>query len=142
MLRDAGLVALPPSDWGVQVEPLRRDLHMSIRRTPHGVMPETGPGAMMDSGRVVITPNAQIISLDGAFEDAVSALDKAGPRGAAALGVGVGFLFSESRIVGALVGGLIGYFGGKYVVNLAKKAIAVQQAVSTVASVVPTAKAG
>jgi len=140
MLYDAGLVANPSSKWGVQADPLRRNLYMLIRQTPHGVVSETGRASKQ--GRLEITADGRINSLDGALDDAVNALDRAGSRGAAALGVGVGFIFSTNRIVGALVGGVIGYFGGKYVVNLGKKLIAAQQAVSTVTSVVSPTKAG
>lgn len=84
----------------------------------------------------MITPNGQIISLGDAASDAVDALDKAGARGAAALGAGAGFLFSSNRLVGAALGGLLGYFGGKYFVNFARKAIDAQHAISNVVSAV------
>ena len=136
MFHDAGLVALPSDEWGKRVDPLRRDLSMRILRTPHNAVPEPEPEHVF-WGRYRITPNAQIVPFSGAADDALDALDKAGPRGAAMLGAGAGFLFSSSRLVGALTGGLLGYFGGAYLVNLARKFLAAQQASSPV--VVPAA---
>ena len=136
---DAGLVANPPRAWGMQAEPLKRDLYMRILRTPHGVVPEHQPEHVSNWGRIMITPNGQVVSLGDAADDAVDALDKAGARGAAALGAGAGFIFSSNRLVGAAIGGLFGYFGGKYFVNFARKAIAAQHAItSAVSVVVPT----
>jgi hypothetical protein len=137
-LGDAGLVKNPPRAWGKQSESLQRDLHMRIRRTPHGVVPEHQPEQFVSRGRLMITPNGQIVSLGDAASDAVDALDAAGARGAAALGAGAGFLFSSNRLVGAALGGMLGYFGGKYFVNFARKAIEAQHAISSaVGAVVP-----
>jgi hypothetical protein len=138
----SGFVRNSIDQWGGNPEPLKRNLWMGIQRTPHNVVREPNPEHVADWGRIAITPNGQIVSLGDTADDAVNALDKAGARGAAALGAGVGFIFSSNRIVGAFVGGLIGYFGGQYVVNVAKKAIGAAHAVSTVSSVVPSAKAG
>jgi len=134
MFCDAGLVALPPSDWGKRIDPLRRNLRMAIRRTPHNVVVERNPElvAWQPFG---ITPNAQIVALSGAADDAVAALDRAGPRGAAVLGAATGFLLTENRLMGLLVGGVLGFFGGVYITNFAKKMLAAQQAAFTVASV-------
>lgn len=131
-LGDAGLVANPPRAWGKQSEPLRRDLYMRIRRTPHGVVSEHQPEQFVSQGKLMITPNGQIVSLGDSASDAIDALDKAGARGAAALGAGAGFLFSSNRLVGAAIGGVLGYFGGKYFVNFARKAIDAQHAISSV----------
>ena len=113
---------------------------MRILRTPHGVVPEHQPEHVSNWGKIMITPNGQVISLGDASSDAIDALDKAGARGAAALGAGAGFLFSSNRLVGAAIGGLLGYFGGAYIVNVAKKVIAIQHSVtSTVSTLVPVA---
>jgi hypothetical protein len=111
---------------------------MRILRTPHNVVPEHQP-ELVSWGRYGITPNAQIVSLSGAADDALDVLNKAGPRGAAALGAGAGFVFSSNRITGAIVGGVLGYFGGAYLTNLARKLLAAQQVVS--ASVIVPVKA-
>ena len=142
MFSDAGLVALPPEEWGKQADPLRRNLYMRILRTPHNVVRESQPEHVANWGRIGVTPNGQVISLGDSVSDAIGALDRAGPRGAAALGAGAGFIFSSNRIMGALLGGVIGYFGGTYIVNLAKKAIEAQKVVSAVSSITTTAKAG
>jgi hypothetical protein len=128
MFNDAGLVALTQDDWGKQAPSIQRNLAMRILRTPHGVVREPEPEHIADWGKLGITPNGQVISLGDAMDDAVTALDKAGARGAAALGAGAGFVFSSNRVVGALIGGLLGYFGGKYAVNIARKAIEVARA--------------
>jgi hypothetical protein len=81
-----------------------------------------------------ITPNG-IATLGDAIAAASqvgSALDKAGTRGAAALGAVAGFLLSTNRLLGAAIGGTLGYFGGKYIVSFANKALAVGAAVNTV----------
>jgi len=140
MFCDAGLVALPPSAWGKQADPLRRDLRMPILRTPHGVVREPAP-ELVAWRPFGITPNAQIVSLSGPVDDAIGALDRAGPRGAAALGAAAGLLLVENRLMGLLVGGLLGYFSGAYITNFAKKMLAAQQVVSSVASAVTPSKA-
>jgi hypothetical protein len=131
------VVALPPGDWGKRVDPLRRNLRMAILRTPHNVVPEPNP-ELVAWKPFGITPNAQIVSLSGAASDAIATLDRAGPRGAAVLGAAAGLLLTENRLMGLLVGGMLGYFGGAYITNFAKKMLAAQQVVSTVASVVST----
>lgn len=128
MWGDAGLVTLPPSDWGKLSPSLRRNLSMKILRTPHNVVSEPQP-AYTDCGPCRMSPNAELF---GPMDDAFAALDRAGPRGAAALGAGVGFLFGSKRIMGALAGGVIGYFGGAYLTNLLRKAISAQQPVVSV----------
>lgn len=127
LLGDAGLVALPQSDWGKPVPALRRDLSMRILRTPHNVVPEPQPEHAV-WGTYKIGPNANFMGAN----DALDALDRAGPRGAVALGAGAGFLLSQNRLMGALTGGVLGYFGGSYLTNLLRKALNAQ------ASVVPT----
>jgi hypothetical protein len=140
MFADAGLVANPVEAWGKQSEPLKRDLYMRILRTPHNVVPEHQPEHVSNWGRYMITPNGGIVSLGDTTEDALAMLDNAGSRGAAALGAAAGFIFSSNRLTGAIFGGLLGYFGGKYIVNFAQKAIAAQHAISAVvAPIVPTA---
>jgi hypothetical protein len=131
-----GEVPVAPENGGYPVPFARRDLRMPIHRTPQNVVPEYRPG-YASWGKIGITPNGQIVSLGDSADDAVAALDKAGPRGAAALGAAAGFVFSDNRLVGALLGGVLGYFGGAYVTNVAKKALAVvRTATPTVASVV------
>lgn len=120
MLHDAGLVALPPEDWGKPAPCLRRNLYMRILRTPHNVVPEPQPQYVTNWGPYKILANGE---LGDAAEDALAALDRAGARGAAALGAGAGFLFSTNRLMGALMGGVVGYFGGAYIANLLRKAI-------------------
>jgi len=135
LLNDAGLVTLGPEDYGRIAPPSRRNLHMRIRRTPHGVVREPEPTHVPDWGRYGVTANGRIADLSGAADDAVVALDRAGPRGAAALGAAAGLLFSQNRILGAVAGGVLGYFGGGYIVNLIKKALSVGQVVSTATAV-------
>lgn len=81
-------------------------------------------------------PNGNV-SLGDAASDAFAQLDAAGPRGAAALGALAGLLFSGWKA--GVAGGLLGYFGGKYLVNLAGKAIAVTTAVNKVETAVAKA---
>lgn len=120
MLHDAGLVALPREDWGKPVPCMRRNLYMRILRTPHGVRREPQPEYVTSWGRYKILANGE---LSGAADDTFTALDRAGARGAAALGVGAGFLFGTNRLMSALMGGVVGYFGGAYITNLIRKAI-------------------
>lgn len=120
MLHDAGLVALPREDWGKPVPCMRRNLYMRILRTPHNVVPEPQPTYVTNWGPYKILANGE---LGGAAEDALSAFDRAGARGAAALGAGAGFLFGTNRLMGAVMGGVLGYFGGVYIANLLRKAI-------------------
>lgn len=138
---DAGLVINPPGDYGHRAPSLRRDLRATFVRSPYNAVPEPEP----DYAKwppVTFNPNGRITDLSGALDDAVSALDRAGPRGAAALGAVAGVILSSNRILGGIVGGVLGYFGGQYFVNFAKKILAVQQAASTVASVASAASGG
>lgn len=82
----------------------------------------------------VITPNGIATLGDAAAvaSQAASALDKAGTRGAAALGAAAGFLLSTNRLLGAAIGGALGYLGGKFIVGVANKVLAVNAAVRTV----------
>ena len=85
----------------------------------------------------MIMPNG---TFAGAAEDAMAQLQVAGPRGAAALGATAGFiLLGGRRFTGALIGGLLGYFGGKYLVNFTSKALAVSTAVAKVETTVAKA---
>jgi hypothetical protein len=127
LIGDAGLVALPAEDWGKPVPALRRDLSMRILRTPHNVVPEHQPEYVSDWGKYRVSPNATLFAGAG---DTLDALDRAGPRGAAALGAGAGLLFSQNRLMGAFAGGLLGYFGGSYLTNLLRKAISAQAPVA------------
>jgi hypothetical protein len=127
-----GNVAVESNGWGVNADPMRRNLGMRIRRTPHAVVAETQPQHVADWGQYGISPNGQITSFSGAADDAVIALEKAGKNGAAALGALFGLVFASSKITGALVGGLLGYFGGSYIVSTAKRVLVVQQVVSAV----------
>jgi hypothetical protein len=76
-------------------------------------------------GTYRISPNATLFA--GPADDALAALDRAGPRGAAVLGAGAGLLFSSHRLLGALAGGLLGYFGGAYLTNMFRKALDAQK---------------
>jgi hypothetical protein len=92
-----------------------------IRANPNASVPTAnfvpfGP----DEPNYVVGPNGY---LDGAAEDALASLQAAGPRGAAALGVAAGLLFSGWKA--ALAGGVLGYFAGKFVSNFAVKTVAV-----------------
>lgn len=80
-----------------------------------------------------ITPNGiATLGAASAAASAVEALHKAGTRGATALGAGAGFLLSSNRLRGALIGGLLGFFGGKLIVAVADKALAAAAAFNTV----------
>lgn len=131
MLHDAGLVALPREDWGKPVPRMRRNLYMHILRTPHNVRYEPQAEYVRDWGRYKILANGE---LGGAADDALTALDRAGARGAAALGAGAGFLFGTNRLMSALMGGVVGYFGGAYIANLLRKAIILVPAAATTAA--------
>jgi len=80
------------------------------------------------------TPNG-VATLGAAADTAASAmtmLERAGTRGAVAIGATAGFLLSASHIRGALIGGGLGYLFGKYVVGVADKALAAINTVSKV----------
>jgi hypothetical protein len=95
-----------------------------VRRNPNAsVYEQVIPGDDV-SPDVRLTPNGQYLA--GPAEDAVKALEAAGPRGAAAVGVLAGFLLSGWKM--ALTGGVLGYFGGKFVSNFVGKALAVSAA--------------
>jgi hypothetical protein len=81
----------------------------------------------------IFTPNG--IATLGDAAEAVSALQKAGTRGAAALGAVAGLLLSSNHLHGAIVGGLLGYFGGKYIVVLADKVLAVTATITKIEKV-------
>jgi hypothetical protein len=87
-------------------------------------VPERQPQHVSDWGKYRISPNATLFA--GPADDALAALDRAGPRGAAVLGAGAGFLLSSNRLMGALVGGVLGYFGGSYLSNMLRKVLEVQ----------------
>lgn len=104
-----------------------------VRRNPNASVYE--PITPMDDRDVLITANGDI--LDGAAEDALAQLNAAGPRGAAALGILAGFLFSGWKA--ALAGGVLGYFGGKYLTNIAGKALTVATTVTKIETTVAKA---
>lgn len=131
-LSDAGLVTLPPRDYGRTAAPGHRNLYQKILRTPHNVVPEPRPD-LVAWKPVSIDPNGRVSDLQGAADDALATLDRMGPRGAAALGATAGFVFASNRVFGALAGGVLGYFGGAYFVKMAKQFLAAQQVVAVVA---------
>jgi hypothetical protein len=110
---------------------------MRVRRNPQAVLyrPVLDPD---DWGYDhTFTPNG-VAALGEAADVAVSAasmLDKAGTRGATALGAAAGFLLSTNHLRGALMGGVLGYFGGKFVVSVANKALAVVTTASKIEKV-------
>jgi hypothetical protein len=106
---------------------------LRVRRNPNGSVFE--PIMPMDDRDVLITANGDV--LGGAAEDALAQLNAAGPRGAAALGVLAGFLFSGWKA--AIAGGVLGYFGGKYLTNIASKALTVATTVDKVETTVAKA---
>lgn len=133
LLSDAGLVINPVRDYGRTAGLGHRNLYRRILRTPHNVVAEQSPDPYV-GGKVLIDANGRVVPLEGAPDDAVAALDRAGPRGAATLGALAGFLFAGNRVTGAALGGLLGYFGGAYVVSMAKKFLAAQRVVAVVPS--------
>jgi hypothetical protein len=109
--------------------------NLQIRRSPDAVICESSP-AMCDIYRkpgatFIMSPNGTFLgaAIDTA-SDALERLEAAGPRGAAALGAVTGLIFSGWKA--AAIGGLLGYFSGKYIVNIARKALAVSSAVNKV----------
>lgn len=100
---------------------------LRVRRNAGAWTMEPGNAVIMPAPDVMIMPDG---SLQGAAEDAVAQLQAAGPRGAAALGALAGLFFGGWK--GAAAGGVLGYFSGKYLVNIVGKALAVSSAVKTV----------
>jgi hypothetical protein len=136
MIFGDGNVINTPGAWGVQGDVSRPRAPMAIMRTPQGVLPETRLTHVPSWGRIGITPNGEIISFGGAAADeAISALDKLGPRGAALLGAGAGLVFSTNRLMGAVVGGGLGYLAGKYLAGIIKTTLAIQSTAQAVAKV-------
>jgi hypothetical protein len=102
-----------------------------VRRNPNASVHESWIGpADNDNFRATIMPDGRIL-MDGAVEDALAQFHAAGPRGAAVLGAVAGFVFGNAKT--AVLGGLLGYFGGKFIVNLASKALTVATVANTVA---------
>lgn len=133
ILSDAGLVINPVTDYGCGAgRPIHQDLRMRVLRTPHNVVPERRPDLVVWKP-VKIDVNGRVSPLDGVTDDIIGAFDRAGPRGAAAIGAVVGVLLSGKLVFGALAGGALGYFGGAYLVSFAKKLLAAQQAIAVVA---------
>jgi hypothetical protein len=101
---------------------------LRVRRTPDAVICESTPAACNDQGMLyTMHPNG---GLAGMAEDALAKLEAAGPRGGAALGAVAGLVFSGWKA--AIIGGGLGYFAGKYIVNIASKALTVVSAASAV----------
>lgn len=123
---------------------------LAVQRTPHAVVREPALNPGPDWGRNLITPNGGVVALDGfgAVSDtaaaAIARLEAAGSRGATLLGVVAGLTFAGAghRLMGGLVGGLLGYLGGGYLTNFAKRMIAAQTAVLPSLPVVVTSPAG
>jgi hypothetical protein len=128
---DTGNVVQPREAWGPYVGRSHADLRMNIYRTPFGVR-ESQPAHVRDWGRLGITPNGRLISFSGATDDALTALDKIGTRGAAVLGAGAGLVLSTNRMLGAAVGAGLGYLAGRYLASIIKATVAVQK-VATIA---------
>ena len=105
---------------------------MQVRRNPGASLyhPVLDPDSWGQD--VLLTPNGYQTLLGAPIDDAVATLHKAGTRGAVALGALVGLLVSSSYLKGALVGGALGYLGGKYVVGIADRTLAAISALSKV----------
>ena len=133
---DAGLVSFPVEGKPITLTPAY--VIVPIRRGPmrHGFVPEYEPAHVTDWGRLGVDYNGRVVNLDGAADDAVAALDKAGAHGAAALGALVGLLISNHKVIGTAAGGLVGYFGGAYITNVIKKVIGAVQTASSATSAV------
>ena len=129
---DTGNVMQPSSAWGLRLPSSQRNLRMRIPRTVDNVVPEFQPTHVQDWGRIGITPNGALISLGGATDDALAALDKVGTRGAVGLGAVTGFVLSTNRLMGGLVGAGLGYLTGKYLANIIKATVAAQKVVGLV----------
>lgn len=86
----------------------------------------------------MLTPNG-IATLGEASDTAASAmamLNKAGTRGLTAIGAAAGFLLSEQRLRGTIIGGVLGYLGGRFVVGMASKVVSAVNAVGKIEKVV------
>lgn len=129
---DTGNVVQPPSGWGPAIPRSRADLRLRIARTPFGVY-EPRPVQVPNWGRIGITPNGALLDLNGAADDALTALDTVGTRGAAAIGAGLGLVLSTNHILGGVVGAGLGYLTGKYLANIIKATVAAQKVVNVVA---------
>jgi hypothetical protein len=70
----------------------------------------------------MITPNG--VATLGATPESIETLYRAGTRGGTALGALAGLALTAFSWKGMAVGGLLGYFGGRFVANLADKALA------------------
>ncbi len=130
---DTGNVTVPPAEGGFVMPRSRRNLSMRILRTPHNSVPDFSPTFTPQWGRVGITPNGVLVDLGAASDEAISALDKIGVRGAVVLGAGAGLVFSTNRLVGGLVGAGLGYLAGKYLAGIIKATVAVEKVATTVA---------
>jgi len=129
---DTGNVVVPPSEGGFDIPRSRRDLYMRILRTPHNSVPAFRPAHVPQWAPIGITPNGAFVSLGAATDEAVSALDKIGVRGAMALGAGAGLVFSTNRLLGGLVGAGLGYLAGKYLAGVIKATVAVEKVATAV----------
>lgn len=109
---------------------------LRVWRNPNESVYEPVPDGMREYD-TLITPNGQVIALNGVADDALAQLQAAGPRGAAALGAAAGFIFSGWKA--AVIGGALGYFTGKYLANFASKALAAAKAVTAVETTVTKA---
>ena len=112
--------------------PYDRD-NVRVRRNPNASVPICADKECSDDwapGAVLISQNGYV--LGDATDDAMAVLARAGTRGATAIGAVAGFLFATKKIRGAVIGGVLGYFGGRYVVNMADKAVT---AMSTIAKI-------
>jgi hypothetical protein len=99
-----------------------------VRRNAGAWAVEPGNVEIPAAGQVMIMPDGMV--LGGPAEDALTQLQSAGPRGAAALGAAAGLLFSGWKA--AIAGGVLGYFGGKYIVNIIDKALMISSIVKPV----------
>jgi len=98
---------------------------MRVRRNPQAVLyqPVLDPD---DWGYDhTLTPNG-FVTLGEASpvtSSVVDVVNRAGTRGATALGAVAGFVLASNRLQGALIGGVLGYFGGKYLVGYTGKVL-------------------
>jgi len=131
---EPGNVMNPSSGWGPRIPHSRADLRLRIARTPFGVN-EPQPVHVPNWGRIGITPNGALIDLGSATDDALSALDTVGTRGATVIGAGVGLVLSTNRILGGAIGAGLGYLTGKYLANIIKATVAASKVVSVATKV-------